>query len=381
MLKDLFRAGFVKLACAIALVAVPSVVQADGYTQSDLVSDVSGLASTFDPNLKNPWGVSFSATSPFWVSDQASGVATLYTGIGGIVPLVVTIPAAATPPSGPTGQVFNGGSGFLLGNGQSAKFIFDSLGGTIAGWNGGTSAVQMAATPGAVFTGLALASSGGSSYLYAADSTGQIRVFNSSWQNVTGTTFAGKFVDPNPVAGFVPFNIQKVGSDLYVTYAHLTPMGTGLPGGYIDVFDTSGNFIKRFATSGPLFAPWGITLAPSAFGSFSNDLLVGNFGNGEILAYNPTTGAFLGTLDGANGQPLVNSSLWSLETRTGGPGVDTDALYFTAGIDNQKDGLFGEITAPAVPEPATILQLALGLIVLMLFGLHRLASGAMSPRT
>jgi hypothetical protein len=159
MPKDHFRSGFVKLACAIALVAVPSVVQADGFTQSDLVSDVSGLASTLDPNLKNPWGVSFSATSPFWVSDQASGVATLYTGIGGIVPLVVTIPAAATPPSGPTGQVFNGGSGFLLGNGQSAKFIFDTLGGTIAGWNGGTSAVQMAATPGAVFTGLALASS------------------------------------------------------------------------------------------------------------------------------------------------------------------------------------------------------------------------------
>jgi uncharacterized protein (TIGR03118 family) len=368
-----FRSGLVKLACAIALVATPSVVQADGFTQANLVSDVPGLASTLDSNLNNPWGVSFAPASPFWVSDQGTGLSTLYTGAGSIVPLVVTIPAG-----NPTGQVFNGGSGFALGNGQPARFIFDTLGGTIAGWNGGTSAVQMASAPGAVFTGLALATRGGSPYLYAADSTGQIRVFNSSWKNVTSTTFAGKFVDPHPAAGFVPFNIQKVGSDLYATYARLTPMGTGLPGGYIDVFDTSGNFMKRFATGGSLFAPWGITLAPNAFGSFSKDLLVGNFGNGEILAFNPSTGAFLGTLDGTNGKPLVNSFLWSLETRTGGTGVNTDAVYFTAGINNQKDGLFGEIT---IPEPPTILQLALGLIVLMSFGLHRLASGAMSPRT
>jgi uncharacterized protein (TIGR03118 family) len=146
-------------------------------------------------------------------------------------------------------------------------------------------------------------------------------------------------------------------------------MGTGLPGGYVDEFDAAGTFIKRIATGGALYAPWGITLAPAGFGSFSNDLLVGNFGNGEILIFNPTTDAFLGTLDGPNGQPLVNPFLWALETRTGGANVNTDALYFTAGIDNQQDGLFGEIVP--TPEPATIFGTASGLLALVLFKFRR----------
>ena len=143
-----------------------------------------------------------------------------------------------------------------------------------------------------------------------------------------------------------------------------------MPGGYVDEFDANGNFIKRIATGGPLSAPWGITQAPSNFGSFSNDLLIGNFGNGEILAYDATTDMFLGTLDGANGQPLDNPFLWALETRTGGANVDLDAVYFTAGIDDQQEGLFGEITA-TTPEPSTIFETASGLITLALSRLRR----------
>jgi uncharacterized protein (TIGR03118 family) len=358
--------------CAIALTFAAPYLHADSFTQTNLVSDVPGLANTTDPNLKNPWGVSFSATSPFWVSNQASGNSTLYDGAGNITPLVVTIPAGSTPPNGPTGQVFNNGATGFLVNGTKSNFIFDTLGGTISAWNAsaGTTAVQMAATPGAIYTGLAQDTTGGSTYLYAANSTGNIHVFNSSWTDVTGSIFAGKFVDPSPVSGFVPFNIQTVGSNLYVTYAQLTAMGTPLPGGYVDEFDAGGNFIKRIATGGPLSAPWGITLAPANFGSFSNDLLIGNFGNGEILAYDATTDLFLGTLNGANGQPLDNPFLWALETRTGGPNVNTDALYFTAGINNQTDGLFGEITA-TTPEPATIFGTAFGLAALALSRFRR----------
>jgi uncharacterized protein (TIGR03118 family) len=367
---------FMKTACTIALAFAPAYVRADSvtFTQTNLVSDVPGLANTTDPNLQNPWGVSFSATSPFWISNQATGTATLYDGAGNITPLVVTIPSSVTPPSGPTGQVFNSGPGFLLGNGNPSRFIFDTLNGTIAGWNGGTSAIKMASTPGAVYTGLAKNTSGGSTFLYAADSAGEIHVFNSSWTDVTGTMFAGKFVDPGLPAGFAPFNIQTIGSNLYVTYAALTPMGSPLPGGFVDEYDANGNFIKRVATGGPLSAPWGITLAPAGFGAFSNDLLVGNFGSGQIVAYDPTTDALLGTINGANGQPIVNPFLWALETRTGGSNVDTNAVYFTAGINNQKDGLFGEISL--VPEPATIFETAFGLVAVVLSGVRRYLPGS-----
>jgi uncharacterized protein (TIGR03118 family) len=364
---------FAKVTCAIALISAPGLLLADSYSQINLVSNVPGLAATTDPNLINPWGESNSATSPFWISNQGSGTATLYNGAGVPTALVVTIPAGG-PPSGPTGQVFNNSSAFLIGTTKS-NFIFDTLSGTIAAWNGaaGTTAVVMDTTPGAVYTGLAQGTVGTSTsaptYLYAANSKGNIQVFDSNWNNVTGTTFAGKFVDPNPEAGFVPFNIQLVGSNLYVTYADLSSTGAPLPGGYVDVYDTSGNFIERFATGGPLEAPWGVTLAPSEFGTYSNDLLIGNFGNGDILAYNPTTMAYVGTLDGSNGMPLDNAFLWSLETRTGGTAINPDAVYFTAGINNQTDGLFGEIVF--TPEPSTFIEAGSGLIALALARLRR----------
>jgi uncharacterized protein (TIGR03118 family) len=359
---------------ALAFAATYSHADTLGYSQTNLVSDVPNLAANTDPNLKNPWGVAFSATSPFWTSDQGTGLATLYNAAGVPQGLVVTIPGSAAPPTGPTGMVFSNISGQFLVGSTAATFIFDNLNGTISGWNGGagTTAVVMATTPGAIYTGLASASNGSGNFLYAANSSGgRIDVFNSSW---SPTTLSGSFTDPNAVTGFVPFNIQNIGGNLYVTYAQLGPGGTPMPGGYVDEYDANGNFIKRIATGGSLFAPWGIVLAPSSFGAFSNDLLIGNFGNGEILAYDATSDLFLGTLNGANGQPLVNDHLWALETRNGVNGFDPNAVYFAAGINDEADGLFGQINA-ITPEPASIIGTATGLLALAFARARRFLPG------
>jgi uncharacterized protein (TIGR03118 family) len=365
---------FAIAACTLALAFAPTLLHADSFAQTNLVSDVPNLAANTEPNLKNPWGVSFSATSPFWTSDQGTGLATLYSATGVPNGLVVTIPGSAAPPTGPTGQVFNVGpaGGFLINGAAKATFIFDNLNGSISAWNGGagtTAVVQAVSTTGAIYTGLAQnTSSNFGSVLYAANSApgGGIDVYNSSWMRVTLGSSA--FIDPNAITGFVPFNVQSIGADVYVTYASLGPGGVPMPGGYVDEFDADGNFIKRIATGGDLFAPWGLTLAPANFGSFSNDLLIGNFGNGEILAYDATSDMFLGTLNGINGNPIVNDHLWALETRNA-PGFNSNAIYFSAGINDEADGLFGEITE--VPEPATIVETAFGLIALALSRVKR----------
>jgi uncharacterized protein (TIGR03118 family) len=354
----------VNAACIIALAFTSAVSHADSFLQINLVSDIPSLANNTDPNLKNSWGISNSATSPFWVADQATGLATLYNGAG--VPnaaLVVTIPGSASPPSGPTGTVFNSaGAGNFLVGGTAASFIFDNLNGTISAWNGGagTTAQLQVTTPGAIYTGLALANNGSGNFIYAANSApgGGVNVFNSTW---APTTLAGSFTDPKLPSGLVPFNIQNIGGHLYVTYAALGPGGAALPGGVVDEFDANGNFIQRIAAAGDLFAPWGITLAPANFGVFSNDLLIGNFGNGEILAYDPTTYLFLGLLTGLDGNPIINDNLWALDTRNAA-GFNPNAVYFTAGINGQKDGLLGEIVE--TPEPATIIETGLGLVAL-----------------
>ena len=344
---------FVAAICAMSLMAVlPRGLSASTiYKQTNLVSDIPGLAVTMDPNLKNPWGVSFGTTSPFWVSNQVTNTSTLYDGAGNIVPLVVSTPTIGFP-QGPTGQVFNGTSNFVLSNGNPAVFLFATLDGQILGWNGGagTTALNAATTPGAIFTGLANGNVGSANYLYAASATGHINVFDGNFKDVTNTTFAGKFSDPNALPGFNPYNIQNINGNIYVTYANV-PQGVAMPGGFVDEFDSSGNLLRRIATGGSLFAPWGITLAPSGFGTFGNDLLIGQFGSGEVLAFDPVTDQFLGTLDGKSG-PIVNSGLWALEFRTGGANTDPNTLYFTAGINGQADGLFGGI-APT-PEPGTL---------------------------
>jgi len=345
----------ISAAAALAL-SLTATAFAGTYDQTNLVSNVPGLAAHTDPNLVNPWGVSFSGTSPFWVSNQGTGTATLYDGAGNINALVVGIPGSATGPSGPTGQVFNPGSSFLL-NGSASRFIFANLNGTISAWNSGTTASVVASTPGAVYTGLAISGNN----LYAANSSqGRVDVFNSSF--ALTSLGAGAFVDPTLPTGLVPFNVQSIGSTVYVTYASLGPGGAPMPGGVVDAFNPDGTFAQRIATGGPLSAPWGIAIAPSGFGAFGGDFLIGNFGDGTIDAFS-STGSFLGALLGANGLPLVNSGLWALEFRTGGANVNTNALYITAGINGEQGGLFAAIT-PTTPEPSSIILAGSGLVAL-----------------
>jgi uncharacterized protein (TIGR03118 family) len=333
----------------LALYTLSQTAIAGTVVQTNLVSDIPGEAANTDPNLKNPWGVSFSATSPFWVSDQAANVSTLYAATGTPASLIVTVAG------GPTGQVFNSaGAGNFLVGGSAANFLFDTLGGAIYGWNSGAgmTAQLEATTVGAAFTGLALDSNVSGNFLYAANNAGSggIDVFNSSF---VPTILAGSFTDPNLPAGFVPYNIQNIGGMLYVEYDNPSSTRT-LGSGVVTVFDANGNFISELiGPGGQLESPWGITIAPSGFFDFSNDLLVGNFGNGEINAFNPVTGVFLGTLSDSSGNPIVNQDLWALAVRPTGS-FNSNAVYFTAGINREADGLFGELTSVASPEPESL---------------------------
>jgi uncharacterized protein (TIGR03118 family) len=251
---------------------------------------------------------------------------------------VVGIPGGA-----PTGVVFNGTSGFKVGA-TPAHFIFDSEAGTITAWNAGTQAVTEATTPGAVYKGLAIASKGATTMLYAANfHTGKIDVFNDSFAPVT---VPGGFVDQNLPADFAPFNVQEIAGFLVVTYAEQDPNssdelhGPGL--GYVDVFDTQGHLLRRLVSQGALNAPWGLAIAPRHFGPFSGDLLVGNFGDGAINAYNPRTGQSDGTLRNKDGNQIKVNGLWALRFGNGVIGTP-QTLLFTAGIGDEDHGLFGEI--------------------------------------
>ncbi len=358
-----------------ALCASARLAEAATYIQTDLVSDISGLAELTDPNLENPWGVSHLTGSPFWVWNQLTNTATLYTvnfTTAVPVPLTVGIPTIS-PPQGPTGQVANSGSGFnVTGTSKPALFIFANLNGTISAWNGsaGTTAVTEATTAGASYTGLAINSAG--DMLYAANgTTGKIDVFNGSF---APTTVPGGFVDPSLPAGDVPFNVQDVGGKVYVTYA---PAGhpaqtTATAGmGLVDVFDESGNLLQRLVTGGNLAAPWGVALAPMSFGKLGGDLLVGNFSyvDSEINAYNPTTGMWEGTINVNLGAGDSPGGLWALTFGGGGKDGDPNVLYFTDGINSEHDGLFAALTS--VPEPSSWAMMLLGFGGLALFAARR----------
>ncbi|HMD63709.1 MAG TPA: TIGR03118 family protein [Stellaceae bacterium] len=390
----------VGLLAAGAFVGAAASAHASTYQITGLVTDdaanndPNGLlaslglppAAHVDPNLVNPWGASFTPTSPYWVSDNNSGFSTLYTAAGVQVspPSPVTIADAASP-ANPTGQVFNGNpSLFVVTNGLpptdpnfksgSANFIFDTENGTISGRIAGTVAPSQSfiavnnSPSGAVYKGLAIATTASGTFLYAANfNSGKIDVFDSSFKPAAGFNFT----DPQPpppvppgAVGWAPFNVYNDGNGhLFVSYAaqnaakHDDVAGSG--NGFVDEFDTNGNFIKRVATGGVLDSPWGLDIAPAGFGAFANDLLVGNFGNGGINVFDPNTDLFLGTLTDNNGNPIVIGDLWALVTGNNGTGSNPNAVYFTAGLMDEMHGLFGDLAV--VPEPSSLALLATAL--------------------
>jgi uncharacterized protein (TIGR03118 family) len=352
-------------AVAAALAAVP-LAQAQahgdhrdkGYQVTNLVSDQPGVAPLTDPDLVNAWGVALgppSSPTPLWVSDNGTDKATIYPGSVAGSPLtkaglVVSVPGA------PTGQVFNGGPGFVVSNGTAsgpALFIFDTESGQILGWNAGvpppapSTQAQVAATvPDAIYKGLAIASNDSGTFLFAANfHAATIDVFDDTFTQVH---WKGAFVDRHLPRGFAPFNVQTLGDRIYVAYAKQDAdaedevAGRGL--GFVDVFTTKGRLLRRLVSRGALNAPWGLAIAPDDFGRFSHALLVGNFGDGTIHAYSPRSGRFLGTLRDARHKPIVIDGLWALQFGNGRTG-DLNALLFTAGPDDETHGLLGRIDA------------------------------------
>ena len=379
-------------ALGVGLLTLPGFAAhaADTFTVKNLVSDGFVPAATVDPSLINPWGISYAPTGPFWVSDNNAGVSTLYNGAGGKLGLTVNIP----PPAGQagsgtaTGQVFNGSGGFTVSGGGksgSALFLFATEDGTIAGWAPSVNFTNaelavdrsnVGLGAGAVYKGLAIGDVAGSSFLYAANfRAGQVEMFDSGFNLVT------TFTDPNVAAGYAPFNVQNLGGTLYVTYAlqnavkHDDVAGAG--NGYVDAFSLTGAFERRIVSlGGQINSPWGLDIAPSGFRSFAGDLLVGNFGDGTISAFDPLSGLFKGRLSGPGGAPLVEGDLWGLINGNGGMGGDPNSLYFTAGVQDEAHGLFGQISA--VPEPAAwaFMLLGFGLVGAALRGRRPVAMGA-----
>jgi uncharacterized protein (TIGR03118 family) len=338
---------------AAAPVSAANISAANSYTVHALVSDNGVDGSAIDANLVNGWGITASATSPWWVADNGTDTSTLYRGDGTIVPLVVSVPG------GPTGTVFNGSSSFVVSAGAAsgaARFLFANEDGEIRGWNptvpaaGSTvTEVGAAAADGASYKGLAIASSGGNAYLYAADfHNAKVDVYDGSFVLQSWT---GAFVDPGIPDGFAPFGIQTLNGMIFVTYAKQDAdafdevAGEGL--GYVSAFGTDGSFLGRVASGDDLNAPWGLAWAPATgFGRFSGTLLVGNFGDGRINAYawTPSGWETRGHLKTADHLPLVVDGLWGIGFGNGAGSGPTTTLYFAAGPDDEEHGLFGSIT-------------------------------------
>lgn len=340
------RVTYITFILAIGMtLCLSGAVFAQHYQQTNLVSDVPGLAAHTDPNLVNAWGLARSATSPWWVADNGTGLSTLYNGAGVILPLVVTIPVppGGTPPSAPTGIVFNGSSDFL-----GDRFIFVTEEGVIAGWSGGTNAVLRKNFAGsAIYKGVTIAQNNGANFLFAANFfAGTVDVFDKDYMPVS--LDAGAFSDPDIPEGFAPFNVQTIAGKIFVAFAKQDEeredevAGPGL--GFVDAFDADGNLIMRLRSGRWMNAPWGIVLAPDNFGKLSNRLLVGQFGSGQIASFDLVHGNFHGLLRGTHGQPLTIDGLWALSFGNGAAAGPTNTLFFTAGIDDEEHGLFGTIT-------------------------------------
>lgn len=322
---------------------------AGAYAQTNIVSDGSVAAQHTDPNLVNPWGISETPGFDFWVADNGTGLSPAYDKSGNLLITVpVPPPTGKTATSTPTGVVYNGTSDFQVSTGGSS-FIFSTEDGTISAWGGAVSAELKVdrSAQGAVYKGLATGSVGAAHFLYATNiHSGKIEVFDKNFALVTP---AGNFTDPGVAAGFAPFGIQNIGGNLFVTYAKQDATKTGdvagAGNGFVSEFNTSGTLIREIAAHGTLNSPWGLAQAPSNFGGLSGDLLVGNFGDGKISAFNPSTGVFLGMLNNSSGTPIAIDGLWGLEFGSGGGAGNTNDLFFTAGPGGEEHGLFGKLSA------------------------------------
>lgn len=349
------------LALASPVIAAPD----NAYQVTYLDSNQPGVALHTDPNLKNGWGVAFNPNGVVWVADNHSGKSTLYDGNGVVQGLVVTIPAASgTGMGSPTGITYSGSSDFQIPVPAAtpgappvmspARFIFVSEDGLISAWAPGLLTAFPAATNAdAVYKGVAIAGNGTANQLYAADFVGKkIDVYTSTF---APTTAPGGFVDNKVPKDWGPFNIMNIQGNLYVAYAKVDPdsgdevAGKGL--GMIDVFDADGFLLKRLAAGGPLNAPWGMALAPAGFGRFSNMLLVGNFGDGTINAFDPDKGHFAGRLRTSGNKDLVIDGLWGIAFGNGINHQPTDTLFFAAGPNDEENGLYGRIDVDQSDKP------------------------------
>ena len=338
----------VAVVLGLCLASLPAF--AAGYKATVLTADQPGIGVFTDPNLQNPWGVSFSTGGDWWVSDNASGLSTLYIDTGAPQSLVVTIPPAPGGSKGtPTGTVYNSTTDFKI-FGFPSIFIFATEDGTISGWYTGTFAEIGAdeSASGANYKGLEIGNNGTGNFLYATNFFGgTVDVFDKSFKL---TTLTGLFHDPTVPRNFAPFNVHAINGSLYVLYAKQNASKTDAVAcagcGILDIYDMNGNLKKHLIKGGgKLNAPWGMAIAPSNFGKFSKALLVGNFGDGKINAFNPNTGAFVGTVSDATGHPLTFPGLWAIFFGTGGLNGPTNTLFYSAGAGNEVHGNLGSIVA------------------------------------
>ena len=346
------------LALAFALGSMPLIAQhgKTGYAQHNLVSDGAITADHTDPNLVNAWGVAFNPNGVAWVANNGTGTSTLYDGDGNPQSLVVNIPTPTADGGGrPTGIVYNASAGFVVtgasGSGPS-RFLFATEDGVIAGWSpaADTTHAIMAvdrSSGNAIYKGLALSAGGSGQLLYATDfHNGKVDVFDSTFAPVT---LSGSFTDSTLPAGFAPFGIQAIGGDVYVTYALQDADAEdelhGKGQGYVDLYNANGNLLQRVASRGALNAPWGVALAPASFGALGNSLLIGNFGDGRINAFDVFRGVPLGSLLDANRRPIQIDGLWGIAFGNGLANQPTNTLFFAAGPNDEADGLYGRIDA------------------------------------
>jgi uncharacterized protein (TIGR03118 family) len=367
------------LACASALPLPSAHAQTNSYKQTNLVSDTAGMAANMDAKLVNPWGIAFIPGNPFWISDNNSGFTTLYDQNGALNgSFTVAPPNGSSNPATPTGIVAPpSGAGFNV-NGQPGIFIFDTEDGTISAWTGGASSILTvdnsaipAAATGAVYKGLALIKNATGSFLLATNfRSGKVEVYDTTFKQ-TQILGAGAFNDPAPPAvpagsgspGYAPFGIKAINVNntamVVVTYAlQDTPMHDPLHiagAGFVDLFSADGTMLRRITSDSHLNAPWGVVIPPASFGSFgaSGNLLVGNFGDGTINAYNFASGAFVDQMKDQNGTVIANASLWDMVFGGGGSSGDANTMYITAGLANEQHGLFSAIKANATPAPTS----------------------------